>query len=108
MFFKENLCVKIVKIASSFSFGWKNPRVLGFIVEFYRKTLHLMLSVGDDKQIVTWETEDSEDSGGGGGSSVPVQTVASKQIVTGVTFHRSSDTFATCGEGSTLLWDSGR
>jgi len=36
------------------------------------------------------------------------QTVASKQIVTGVTFHRSADTFATCGEGSTLLWDSGR
>jgi len=62
-----------------------------------------LVSVGDDKQIVTWDvTEDSNNS------AAAVQTVASKQIVNGVTFHRSSETFATCGEGSTLLWDSGR
>jgi len=61
-----------------------------------------IVSVGDDKQIVTWDTASDD------GTAEPLQTVASKQIVTGVTFHRSADTFATCGEGSTLLWDSGR
>ena len=29
-------------------------------------------------------------------------------MVTGISYHRFDDTFATCGEGSTLLWDSGR
>lgn len=70
-----------------------------------------ILSVGDDKNIVTWKTEnDAENFDLDGQTTIevtqPLNSVTSKNLITGITHHRHEPLFATCGE-STQLWDSG-
>ena len=72
-----------------------------------------MISVADDKKILTWKTEENEEeedmcSLGPKLITEPLECVTSKSMVSGITHHRFHNTFATCGESSALLWDSGR
>ncbi|KAF7283838.1 DDB1- and CUL4-associated factor 13 [Rhynchophorus ferrugineus] len=61
------------------------------------------ISVGDDKTIKTWNAlipqfgEDEE----------PVNTILSKSVLTGISHHRQSNIFATCGE-IVQLWEESR
>lgn len=61
------------------------------------------ISVGDDKTIKTWKGltpqfgEDEE----------PVNTILSKTVITGISHHRQSNIFATCGE-IVQLWEESR
>ncbi len=65
-----------------------------------------LLSIGDDKNICTWKTQDSDQI-----SDVdlivtdPEDVIASKAMLTGITYHRSEAKFATCGD-MTQLWDA--
>ncbi len=70
-----------------------------------------ILSVGDDKKIMTWSTEnDSFDTDTPEcqviSDSEALDSVNSKHILTGISYHRNEDKFATCGD-VTQLWDAG-
>ena len=58
-----------------------------------------ILSCGDDKTIKLWDANTWSD--------VPVETVVSKHMVSGLSHAHKSDVFATCGE-ATQLWTRGR
>ena len=58
-----------------------------------------ILSCGDDKTIKLWDAAVWSD--------VPVDTIVSKQMVTGLSHAAKSEQFATCGE-ATQLWSRGR
>ncbi|XP_058810747.1 DDB1- and CUL4-associated factor 13 [Phymastichus coffea] len=59
------------------------------------------ITIGDDKTIKTWKSEkpDDEDE-----EDLPIKTIISKTIVTGITHHRLAPMFATCGEVCEI-WD---
>ena len=71
-----------------------------------------LFSIADDKKILTWNVEDDlEDNDYISNPRVitqPIEIVTSKNMVTGISHHRNHNSFVTCGEGSVLLWDSGR
>jgi WD repeat and SOF domain-containing protein 1 len=65
-----------------------------------------IVSVGDDKRIQTWATEESDEID----ADVvivkkPIDSVNSKNMLTGITYHRYEDKYATCGD-VTQLWDA--
>jgi len=60
-----------------------------------------LLTVGDDKTIKVWGAEEEA------WSDLPLDTVVSKNMVTGLSISSAGDTFATCGE-ATQLWTRGR
>ncbi|XP_066599725.1 DDB1- and CUL4-associated factor 13 isoform X2 [Prorops nasuta] len=62
-----------------------------------------IITIGDDKTIKTWKIElsDSEEC------DDPLNTIISKNVITGITHHRSEPLFATCGEVC-QLWDESR
>ncbi len=70
-----------------------------------------LLSVGDDKKIMTWLADESDtnvdnDSEECQVITEPLDSVNSKHMLTGITYHRNEDKFATCGD-VTQLWDAG-
>ena len=71
-----------------------------------------LFSIADDKKILTWNVEDDlEDNDYISNPRVitqPIEIVTSKNMVTGISHHRNHNSFVNCGEGSVLLWDSGR
>ena len=70
-----------------------------------------IISIADDKKILTWEVsidDDHHDPLPLKPITQPLESITSKNMVTGITHHRAHNSFATCGEGSVLLWDSGR
>lgn len=60
-------------------------------------------SVGDDKTIKVWKSEQSEI----GEEVEPINTILSRTIVTGISHHRKEAVFATCGEVCSI-WDENR
>lgn len=62
-----------------------------------------LISAGDDKQLAFWRTDDEEAMQRVGAR--PIDVVASKDMVSGLTHHRSEAKFATCGE-NVVLWDT--
>jgi len=71
-----------------------------------------LMSIADDKKILTWKIEDEEvDTISNTSPQIvtqPLESVTSKNMLTGISHHRNHNSFVTCGEGSVLLWDSGR
>ena len=65
-----------------------------------------ILSIGDDKHICTWNTNDDDFEDG---ESIKVkeatEIINSKAMLTGITYHRNEAKFATCGD-ITQLWDA--
>ena len=65
-----------------------------------------ILSIGDDKHICTWNTNDDDFEDG---ESITVkeatEVINSKAMLTGITYHRNEAKFATCGD-ITQLWDA--
>ena len=70
-----------------------------------------LLSVGDDKHICTWKVDHGQDESilfGSDESEIikePLEVINSKAMLTGITYHRNEDKFATCGD-VTQLWDA--
>ena len=65
------------------------------------------MTVGDDKQVLIWDTSrDFLEHGGEGGPSLlePLDRIPAKGVLTGVTHHRFQRRFATCGD-VVVLWD---
>ncbi len=66
------------------------------------------MTVGDDKQILIWDTsrdflEEEEEVEG---RTLPfVDRIPTKAVLMGVTHHRHEKRFATCGE-AVILWDA--
>ncbi|XP_037938510.1 DDB1- and CUL4-associated factor 13 [Teleopsis dalmanni] len=60
-------------------------------------------TVGDDKTIKVWKSNGPEI----GEDEEPINTILSRTIITGISHHRKSATFATCGEVCTI-WDENR
>ena len=64
-----------------------------------------ILSVGDDKHICTWDANDENDEDQ---ESIVVkkasEIINSKAMLTGISYHRHEEKFATCGD-VTQLWD---
>ena len=64
-----------------------------------------ILSVGDDKHICTWDANDENDVDE---ESIIVkkasEIINSKAMLTGISYHRNEEKFATCGD-ITQLWD---
>ena len=64
-----------------------------------------ILSVGDDKHICTWDANDENDVDE---ESIVVkkasEIINSKAMLTGISYHRNEEKFATCGD-ITQLWD---
>lgn len=58
-----------------------------------------ILSVGDDKTVKLWSTEEEQDD--------PLNTILSKTIITSLTHQRGENRFVTCGEVC-QLWEHGR
>ena len=83
--------------------GHEGKFVRGIVFSPNGKTL---LSVGDDKHICTWNC-DSTDSESETVQIVkePQEIINSKAMLTGITYHRFEDRFATCGD-VTQLWDA--
>ena len=71
-----------------------------------------LMSIADDKKILTWKVEEEEvDTISNTSPQIvtqPLESVTSKNMLTGISHHRNHNSFVTCGEGSVLLWDSGR
>ena len=70
-----------------------------------------LMSIADDKKILTWKVEEEVDTISNTSSQIvtqPLESVTSKNMLTGISHHRNHNSFVTCGEGSVLLWDSGR
>lgn len=61
------------------------------------------ISVGDDKTIKTWKTNDFEIEN----DEEPVNTILSRNVLSGISHHRSEPIFATCGE-ICQLWEENR
>ncbi|XP_067010054.1 DDB1- and CUL4-associated factor 13 [Anabrus simplex] len=61
-----------------------------------------LISVGDDKNIKTWDTDV-----GDGVSNDPIDTVISKYVLMGISHHQKKNIFATCGE-MCQLWEETR
>ena len=64
-----------------------------------------LLSVGDDKHICTWNCDIQSESDSVEIYKEPKDIINSKAMLTGVTYHRFEDKFATCGD-VTQLWDA--
>ena len=62
-------------------------------------------SVGDDKHICVWSNENTEDDLENVVVDKPLDIINSKAMLTGISYHRFEDKFATCGD-VTQLWDS--
>ena len=70
-----------------------------------------LMSIADDKKILTWKVEEEVDTISNTSPQIvtqPLESVTSKNMLTGISHHRNHNSFVTCGEGSVLLWDSGR
>ncbi|KAL1123061.1 hypothetical protein AAG570_002149 [Ranatra chinensis] len=60
------------------------------------------LTVGDDKTVKSWHTQLPSFS-----EDLPINTVISKTVLTGISCNKKNNTYATCGE-LCLLWELGR
>ena len=82
--------------------GHEGRYVRGIVLAPNGQTL---LSVGDDKHICTWNCDIQSESDSVEIYKEPKDIINSKAMLTGVTYHRFEDKFATCGD-VTQLWDA--
>ena len=64
-----------------------------------------ILSVGDDKHICTWNSGIENETDEIQIVKEPQEIINSKAMLTGITYHRFDEKFATCGD-ITQLWDA--
>ena len=64
-----------------------------------------ILSVGDDKHICTWNASDEIEEGEPVVVKDATEIINSKAMLTGISYHRHEEKFATCGD-ITQLWDA--
>ena len=64
-----------------------------------------ILSVGDDKHICTWNSGIENETDEIQIVKDPQEIINSKAMLTGITYHRFDEKFATCGD-ITQLWDA--
>ena len=64
-----------------------------------------ILSVGDDKHICTWNASDEIEEGEPVVVKEATEIINSKAMLTGISYHRHEEKFATCGD-ITQLWDA--
>ncbi|GAB1863217.1 DDB1- and CUL4-associated factor 13 [Camponotus japonicus] len=59
------------------------------------------ITIGDDKTIKTWDATNNE-------KDEPLNTIASKRVLSNITHHRTKPVFVTCGEGLCHMWEETR
>lgn len=69
----------------------------------YEPTGSHFFTLGDDKTIKTWNAEAAESEA----DEDPINTILSKTVLTGISYHQSKPMFATCGEVC-QIWEETR
>ncbi|XP_018319306.1 DDB1- and CUL4-associated factor 13 [Agrilus planipennis] len=69
----------------------------------FTNTGNNFITIGDDKLIKTWKTDNSWDEK----DDIPIKTIPNKTVLTSITHHYKQSIFATCGE-ICQLWEDTR